>query len=150
MSHVTTCGSLEQFKLEPSGDVIRVEIDMVLPGLGKKKLVKYLTRVPESQVSDPEFFRSANATATSNWAYLSTHTPRVFKGVGVSIPTCITITPHIPGTRPATAPPGTASDPDTPRVARYFAGQLSDGQEVTVFTIEVSNMDYTLSVSHFF
>jgi hypothetical protein len=126
--------SLEQFKLEPGGDAIRVEIDLVLPSLGKKKLVKYLTRVPESQIPDPEFFRGINAT--TNWAHLATHTPRVFKTVSISIPVCVTIPAQTAPARPASAPPATSAD-DLPRVARHFAGQLNEGQEITVFKIEV-------------
>ncbi len=137
--------SYEQFKLEPGGDLIRVEIDLVLPELGRKKLVKYLSRVPESDVFDPEDFRSA--ASTSNWAHLGTHTPRVFKTVSIAIPECITIAPQTkressgggvrPPAGPAAAGRAAPGSEDEPRIAKYFAGQTSDGQEVTVFTIEV-------------
>lgn len=132
--------SLEQFKLDPSGICIRVEIDLVLPDTSKKKLVKYLSRIVNSMQPEPIYVH--NGANCNNWVHLSNHSPKTLRNITCIIPSCIDIvTLSVKNSsRHSPVMPSLAESEATriePHTTRYFGGVLSQGEEVTLFTLQV-------------
>jgi hypothetical protein len=133
--------SLEQFKLEPNGAVIRVEIDLVLPDLSKKKLVKYLSRVVDSAQPEPAYIHSG--AVCNNWIHVSNHSPKTLRTITAEITDCVdVITPSSPAQKKkAHSPIPSLTDSESnrlePHTTRHFNGVLSEGEEVTLFTVQV-------------
>jgi hypothetical protein len=138
--------SLVQYKLDVSGNTCRVEVDIVLSDSSRKKLVKYLVRRVDSPTPEPIYFHSAGAC--SGWVHTDNHAPRTFRGVKMHIPECVDIvTPTEPSSSgraaqaAAVMPSLAASEAQKfePHVTRHFNGTLSHGENLTVFTVVVSN-----------
>lgn len=137
--HLFLC-SLEQFKLDPNGMCIRVEIDLVLPDTSKKKLVKYLSRVVNSVQPEPIYMH--NGANCNNWVHLSNHSAKTLRSITCIIPNCIDIiTPSFKSSRHSPVMPSLAESEATriePHTTRYFGGVLSQGEEVTLFALQVN------------
>ena len=132
--------SLQQLKLSDLGDEMRVEIDHVLPDGQSLKLIKRLERVPATVESGTVSFSSSDLV--NNWTKPATHAPSVLKKVMLSIVDTINVQTSKNSqpirTGSSALPPGSPeSEKIVPKVMRRFNGELSNGENVTLFVIQV-------------
>mmetsp|Transcript_24717 Transcript_24717/g.36438 ORF Transcript_24717/g.36438 Transcript_24717/m.36438 type:complete len:544 (-) Transcript_24717:141-1772(-) len=154
--------SLEQYKLHDSGNEIRIEVDHVLPEGQALKLVKRLERIPESFVSETIEF--STISVVNNWAMPKSHAPSTLRSVRLRIIDCIqVITEGVTSRRASVATDPRRSEMDSsppasptlarsnssllsgggsvvsmPRAIRRFNGELSSGETVQLYIVEVS------------
>jgi hypothetical protein len=132
--------SLQQLKLSDLGDEMRVEIDHVLPGGQSLKLIKRLERVPASVESSVVSFLASEGI--NNWTIPSTHAPSVLRKISLSLIDTIEVqtskTQQPMRTGASALPVGSPErDAIVPKVMRRFNGELSNGEKVKLFVIQV-------------
>lgn len=139
--------SLEQFRLAENGNEIRVEVDHVLPEAQSLKLVKILQRVPESFMSETIAFQTISPV--NNWAFPKSHAPSTIRSVQLRFVDCIEVVTNGATARRSslaiTDNPGSPGRPGIGRQSsfaagshmRRFNGELSSGETVQLFVVEV-------------